>query len=51
MANKGVLAGVPVKRLIPHDLDTENMLIVAATELTTNSDIEKFVTCLKETLS
>ena len=51
MANKGVLAGVPVKRLIPHDLDTENMLIVAATELTTNSDIEKFVTCLRETLS
>ena len=51
MANKGVLAGVPVKRLIPHDIDTENMLIVAATELTTNSDIEQFVTCLKETLS
>ena len=51
MANKGVLAGVPVKRLIPHDIDTENMLIVAATELTTNSDIEKFVTCLRETLS
>tara|TARA_Y100001970_G_scaffold208751_1_gene254470 strand:+ start:1590 stop:2930 length:1341 start_codon:yes stop_codon:yes gene_type:complete len=51
MANKGVLAGVPVKRLIPHDIDMENMLIVAATELTTNSDIEKFVTCLRETLS
>ena len=51
MANKGVLAGVPVKRLIPDDIDTENMLIVAATELTTNSDIEKFVTCLRETLS
>ena len=51
MANKGVLACVPVKRLIPHDIDTENMLIVAATELTTNSDIEKFVTCLRETLS
>ena len=51
MANKGVLAGVPVKRLMPHDIDTENMLIVAATELTTNSDIEKFVTCLRETLS
>mgnify|MGYP001334637917 FL=1 len=51
MANKGVLAGVPVKRLIPHDIDTENMLIVAATELTTNLDIEKFVTCLRETLS
>ena len=51
MANKGVLAGVPVKRLIPDDIETENMLIVAATELTTNSDIEKFVTCLRETLS
>ena len=51
MANKGVLAGVPVKRLIPDDIDTENMLIVAATELTTKSDIEKFVTCLRETLS
>ena len=51
MANKGVLAGVPVKRLIPDDIDMENMLIVAATELTTNSDIEKFVTCLRETLS
>ena len=51
MANKGVLAGVPVKRLIPDDINTENMLIVAATELTTNSDIEKFVTCLREILS
>ena len=51
MANKGVLAGVPVKRLIPHDLGAENMLIVATTELTTNSDIEKFITCLKETVS
>ena len=51
MANKGVLAGVPVKRLIPHDIDTENMLIVAATELTTNSDIDKFFTCLRESLS
>ena len=51
MANKGVLAGVPVKRLIPDDIDMENILIVAATELTTNSDIEKFVTCLRETLS
>ena len=51
MANKGVLAGVPVKRLMPHDLTMENMLIVATTELNTKSDIEKFITCLKEILS
>jgi glycine dehydrogenase subunit 1 len=36
LAAKGVIAGVPVSRLLPHDKSVENLLILAATE--TNSD-------------
>lgn len=39
LAAKGILAGVPGGRLWPHDAALENVLIVAATELTTDDHI------------
>jgi len=46
----GVLAGVPVSRLIPDDPKVENLIVLAATELTTDSDIEMLAECLTEVL-
>ncbi len=48
LADQGVLAGVPGGRLWPDDPDTENLLIVAATECVTDADIETFETKLRE---
>ena len=39
LAAKGVIAGVPVSRLLPHDKALENHLIVAATECVTDGDM------------
>lgn len=50
LAAKGVLAGVPGGRLWPHDSETDNLLIVAATECVTDSDIEKLVATLREAI-
>lgn len=48
LADKGVLAGVPGGRLWPDDADTENLLIVAATECVRDEDIEIFAAMLAE---
>jgi len=40
LANAGVLAGVPVSRLEPGNPAVENLIVLAATELTTDTDIE-----------
>lgn len=50
LADQGVLAGVPGGRLWPDDRDTENLLIVAATECASDADIEKFAANLREAL-
>ena len=50
LADKGVLAGVPGSRLWPEDESKHDLLIVAATELTTQQDIEAFAKALKEVL-
>ncbi|MEM9617369.1 MAG: aminomethyl-transferring glycine dehydrogenase subunit GcvPA [Pseudomonadota bacterium] len=50
LAAKGVLAGVPGGRLWPHDSETDNLLIVAATECVTDDDIEKLVSGLREAI-
>jgi glycine dehydrogenase subunit 1 len=50
LAAKGVLAGVPGARLWPHDPDTHNLLIVAATECVTDGDVEEFALKLGEVL-
>jgi glycine dehydrogenase subunit 1 len=50
MAKKGVLAGVPVSRLLPGDRKVANLLIVANTEVNTDADREAFVKTLKAVL-
>lgn len=50
LAAKGVLAGVPGGRLWPHDSETDNLLIVAATECVTDDGIEKLVSGVREAI-
>ena len=50
LAKAGILAGVPVSRLVPDDPKVENLVVLAATELTTDADIEMLADCLKEAL-
>ena len=48
LAARGVLAGVPVSRLHPDRPDLADLLLVAATETNTESDIEALATALTE---
>jgi glycine dehydrogenase subunit 1 len=41
---------VPVSRLIPDDPNVDNLIVLAATELTTDGDIEMLAECLTEAL-
>jgi len=50
LAQKGVIAGVPASRLLPHDKASENLLILAATETNTDEDFEALTKALKEVL-
>ena len=50
MAKKGVLAGVPVSRLLPGDKSVANLLIVANTEVNTDADRAAFVKILKSSV-
>ena len=50
MAKKGVLAGVPVSRLLPDDKAVANLLIVANTEVNTGADRVAFVKALKASI-
>ncbi len=45
-----VLGGVPVSRLLPDNPDVADLLLVAATETTTDDDIAAFAKALKEVL-
>jgi glycine dehydrogenase subunit 1 len=49
MAAKGVLAGVPVSRLLP-GAGLDDLLVVASTETNTPEDRSAFVAALKESL-
>ena len=51
LAKADVLAGVPVSRLIPNDPTVENLIVLAATELTTNTDIDMLGECLHAALN
>ena len=51
LVGKGVIAGVPASRLMPHDAAAKNLLIVAATETSTDEDCEIFAAKLAEALS
>jgi glycine dehydrogenase subunit 1 len=50
LAKKGVLAGVPASRLLPHDKAAENLLIVAATETNSDDDMAALAAAIKEVL-
>ncbi|MEI9993175.1 MAG: aminomethyl-transferring glycine dehydrogenase subunit GcvPA [Rhizomicrobium sp.] len=50
LAAKGILAGVPASRLLPHDEHLRDLLIVAATETTTDEDADALATALGEIL-
>jgi glycine dehydrogenase subunit 1 len=50
LANAGVLAGVAVSRLEPGNPAVENLIVLAATELTTDTDIEMLADCLNAAL-
>jgi glycine dehydrogenase subunit 1 len=49
LAAKGILAGVPVSRLLP-DAGLDDLLLVASTEINTNEDRAAFVAALAEVL-
>ncbi len=51
LARSGVLAGVPASRLYPGTADLENLLLVAATELTTDADMDALSGALRRALS
>jgi glycine dehydrogenase subunit 1 len=50
LADKGIIAGVPVSRLLPDDKDVRDLLIVAATETCTDEDCDAFAKALAEVL-
>jgi len=50
LAEKGVIAGVPASRLLPHDKAAANLLIVAATETNSDDDFAALSGALKEVL-
>ena len=51
LAARGILAGVPVSRLEPENPDLRDLIVVAATELTTSKDRDAFVSALGEVLA
>ena len=50
LAARGVIAGVPASRLLPHDASVENILILAVTECVSDGDADALVAALKEAL-
>src|SRR5262249_12413776 len=50
LAKRGVLAGVPASRLLPHEKASENLLIVAATETNTDDDMAALAAALKQSV-
>ena len=51
LAKKNVLGGVPCSRLLPERNDLQDVLIVAATEMTRDEDIDALVLGIEEALS
>jgi len=51
LAGRGVIAGVPASRLMPHEAQAQNLLIVAATECVSDDDADVLVAALGESLS
>jgi len=51
LAEKGVLAGIPISRLYPDRPALADVLLVAATETVTEEDIDRLLRELREVLS
>lgn len=51
LAQRCILGGVPVSRLEPDDPDVANLIVLAATELTTDADIAALCAALSEELA
>ena len=51
LAEKGVLAGIPVSRLYPNRPEVTDVLVVAATEMVTAEDMDRLERELEEALS
>ncbi|RUT31164.1 aminomethyl-transferring glycine dehydrogenase subunit GcvPA [Arsenicitalea aurantiaca] len=51
LAMRGIIAGLPVSRLLPGDPSVDNLLVLAATELTTDQDISALIEGLREALA
>ena len=51
LAQKKILAGVPIRRLYPNREDFDNLMLVNATELTSDSDINRLAESISEELS
>ncbi len=50
LVEKGVIAGVPASRLLPHEKSVKNLLILAATETNTDEDFAALTSALREVL-
>ncbi|MBP7064631.1 aminomethyl-transferring glycine dehydrogenase subunit GcvPA [Ferrovibrio sp.] len=50
LAARGILGGVPASRLWPDEPEAENLLLLAATEMNTNADMDALVAALEEVL-
>ncbi|HVY51282.1 MAG TPA: aminomethyl-transferring glycine dehydrogenase subunit GcvPA [Devosia sp.] len=50
LAGRGILAGVPASRLMPDEARAANLIVLAATELTTDGDIAALTEALGEVL-
>jgi glycine dehydrogenase subunit 1 len=51
LAEKGVLAGIPVSRFYPNQTELAKVLLVAATEMVTAADLDRFERELTEAVS
>ncbi len=50
LADRGVMGGVPASRLYPHAPDFDDLLIIAATEMNSDEDVDAYHAALKEVL-
>ena len=51
LAKRRLLAGAPASRLLPDDEEVGNLLLVAATELTTDEEMQTFAALLQEAIA
>ncbi len=51
LAGRGIMAGVPVSRLVPDEERFSDLIVLAATELTSDQDIGALVHAIREELS